>query len=502
MRKPWFLAVFAFVLVASAGMMRAADDTTDKPLDPDAAKRWQELHDQNLVLQEQQKQVADQQSLLKTFLPTLPQGVTPGFERKGDLSVKGTAAAYQSLQVLSGRFARNVAGVSWLPEDCHESKPKAQEDCESRNAEKYKTAGATKTYTSIWLHGEREAKAMAQLPVFNYQLQTLICQLAIEAHVTQSDCAPPPKNPPIAPAGLMGALGPAAIAPLVQTALGIFELFRTKVTVTASNVPADEMSFTAMVAGDLRKLNTAMNIYYPSVFPLPISGGASPLLTKVTTLRTLTEKLALQVRDLKDQQTKQTKATAKADAAVTSLKSQIKDAGDRINELDERIAITPDKEQRMFWETRRADATTTRAALQKKLDEEAQPAADTADAASDTLAASIKEVQDLTDKAIAFQNSLYEKVDDDTLLAKLLRLESMSQQWQACPAPGPGIKTCAALQLTVVSAGAEMKTSQNYWTTGESIGGGSIASYLLYEPKTGNIIDGGSDSQYLDQQGR
>ena len=149
----------------------------------------------------------------------------------------------------------------------------------------------------------------------------------------------------------------------------------------------------------------------------------SPLLNQTITLRTLIEKLALRLRDLRDQQAKQAKAIAKADGAVVSLKTQLKDTDGRIDELDERIALTPDKDHRAFWEARRGESNVNRNALQKRLDEEAQPAAD---ALGDVFAATIKEIQDLTDRAVSFQNNLYETVDDDTLLAKLLRLENAS----------------------------------------------------------------------------
>jgi hypothetical protein len=496
MRNLEFLAPTVLALLICAGTTFAQTDTNtttqpDKPLDPDAAKRWQELHDQNLILEEKQKQTTDQQNLFKSFLPALPQGTTPGLERKGALSIKGTAAAYDSLKILSERFARNIAGGQPVTENCSGMKAKPKEECESRNSQNMKD-NPKKSYTAIWLHGEREAGAMAQLPVFESQLRTFVCQLALKAQENVDDCKQAPVKPnPVLPHAAL--IAPAAIAPLVQTALGIFELFRTSTTITSTSIPTDEVSFTAMVAGELRKLRPADDIYYPSVFPLPINN--SQLLTNVETLRGLVEKLTQQLGDEKEQQAKQAKATVKADAAVTTLKTQIETATDRINELDERIAVTVDKEQRAFWQLRRTDATTAMAALQKRLDEEAQPAADAADAANEDLSASVKELQDLIDKAIAFQSSLYEKVDDDTLLSKILRLESAAEQWKLCPAP-TAAKRCAALQLTVVSAGAEMKTSQNYWAVGESVGGGAVASYLLYDPRTGSVLDAGSDSSF------
>jgi hypothetical protein len=491
--------IFVILLTAAAnGAGQNTDDSnsttssqTDKPLDPDAAKRWQELHDQTLVLQEQQKLTTAQQDAFKTFLPTLPQGVTPGFERKGDPSVRGTAAAYDALRMLSRDFARNVAGVKPALKNCDDLKAKEKSACEARNANP-PDSDPSKHYTAIWLHGQREAKAMAQIPVLTSQLKTLVCRLAIEAHVDQPGCQAAPSTAEAH--GHFMALSPALIAPLVQTALGIFELFRTKVTITSTTVSVDELSFSAMVAGELRKLRTADQIYYASAFPLPT--GKSEILNQAEALRTLIEKLSLQIRDLKQKQADQTKATAKADAAAASLKTQIKAANDRMNELDARIANTPDKELRTFWQGRRADAETARDAMQKQLDQTAQPAADAADAQSEALAASIKQLQDLTDKAIAFQGSLYDKVDDDTLLAKILRLESAKKEWDACPEISVE-KRCAAMQLTVVSAGAEMKQRQNYWSTGESIGGGSVAAYLLYDPKNGAVLDGGSETRFL-----
>ena len=167
--------------------------------------------------------------------------------------------------------------------------------------------------------------------------------------------------------------------------------------------------------------------------------------------------------------------------------------------VDARIANTPDATQRQFWELRRTDTKAMRDALQTRLDDQAQPAADTADAASDALADKIKILQDASDKALAFQTSLYDKVDDDTLLWKMLRLEAVADEWNRCPAIEQE-KRCAALQLTVVSAGAEMKASQNYWSTGESNGGGSVAAYLLYDPKNGAVLDGGSESKFIKDQ--
>jgi hypothetical protein len=477
-----------------AGRNADADDTTtgtqtDKPLDPETAKRWQELHDQALVLQEQQKLSTAQQDAFKSLLPTLPQGVTPGLERKGDPSVRGTAAAYEALRVLGRDFARNVAGVKLNLENCSALKPKEKSACEARNANA-KEGTPSKHYTAIWLHGQREAKAMAQIPVLTSQLKALVCRLATEAHTSQPDCpaavAPSP--------GPFMALSPAMLAPLVQTALGIFELFRTKVTISSVAVLVDEISFTAMVAGELRKLEIADQIYYASAFPLP--AGTSVIMSQVDALRTLIEKLALRIRSQKDMLAEQTKTTAKADAAVVSLKTQIKAAADRMNELDARIANTPDREVRTFWQGRRTDAETARDVLQNRLDQTAQPAADKADALSESLATSIKQLQELIDKAISFQASLYDKVDDDTLLAKILRLESAKNEWDACPGIAT-VKRCAALQLTVVSAGSEMKERQNYWSTGESIGGGAVAAYLLYDPKNGAVLDAGAETRFL-----
>jgi hypothetical protein len=126
MKRPIILLVLMGVMAmrgpaqsTGSGDSSSSTNTTDHPADPDAAKRWQELHDQNLILDEQQKLLTGQQNLFKSYLPTLPQGAAPGLERKGDLSIKGTTAAYEVLQTIARRIARNVGDVSGTPPaDC------------------------------------------------------------------------------------------------------------------------------------------------------------------------------------------------------------------------------------------------------------------------------------------------------------------------------------------------------------------------------------------------
>src|SRR5690242_19768568 len=77
----------SLLIVALVLCGRAAQDAPETPIGEDAKKKWQELHDQNLIVAEQQKLLTHQQGVLKLYLPNLPKGVTPGLERKGDVSV-------------------------------------------------------------------------------------------------------------------------------------------------------------------------------------------------------------------------------------------------------------------------------------------------------------------------------------------------------------------------------------------------------------------------------
>lgn len=210
------IATMILLVATINGIGQTADaaNETDKPVDPDIAKRWQEPHDQALV-QEQQKLTAAQQEAFNTFLPTLPQGVTSGFERKGDLSVHSTAAAYEALRELSRDFARNVAGGATKRENCRVLKGKERSACDCRNATTDEKP--TKAYTALWLHGQREAKAMEQLPILTGHLKTLVCRLAIEAQVTQPECQATAGGP--SPAAFF-AMSPALIAPLGDPSTG------------------------------------------------------------------------------------------------------------------------------------------------------------------------------------------------------------------------------------------------------------------------------------------
>jgi hypothetical protein len=342
------------------------------------------------------------------------------------------------------------------------------------------------TYQALWLHGERDAKALAQLPVFQEQLKSIVCRLQELVPPQNADCKPATSG--AAPSGPM-LIGPAAAAipALVQTAFGIFELFRTSVKITSANVQPDEAAFTAMVAGELRVLKTVVNgpIYYTASFPLPIL-EQSPILINVVTLRQLLEGLSAQIKVLQDQQSNDVDAKSKYEGQVADLEGQIKTLSDRIDRLDDRIAWTEER-QRQHWQDLRRHAAEEKAAAEKDL-QKLKSSPPQPSGAADKL----KQAKDVFDKASAFQSSLFDKNGDDTLLSTILRLESLSAKWKTCTAE---VK-CAVLQLTVHAAGAEMKTNQNYFATRESIGGGAVVSYLLYEPATGSIIQSGGDRDF------
>jgi hypothetical protein len=500
------LVLFLFTGAALSVAAETGTNTNEpeKPSDPAVLKQWQDLRDRNLLLQEQLTSVTGEQNLIKSYIPALPSGVTPGFERRGDASIVGAIATYGMLKDMAGAFVRDIGEIPTLPAcNLEPGKRNGRNGSVAACEDPNNPSQAVKKYDVIWLQGQREALAIAQLPAFRAQLKTAICRISAVNGESFPECKPkpvqipgemPPPPPPKDVTGdrhaLMAPLAISAIAPLVQTALGIFELFRSRVTVTTTAVPADELAFSAMIAHELTTRNVTPKVLYASMFPVPIlpeNEARHTILSQVEQLRDQVEKLGRTARAVQDGQGELDTAVQQADQKVADHTARIKQLEERMDRLEDRITWS-DREHRREWEVARADAEVRRNELQRALPT-LRDAARTARKEAESNSKKAKDLLALLDKALALQNGLFEKVDTDTLLTKILRLEAVDVEWTK------DCSSCASLQLTVHAAAAESKQTQNYWVNRETVGGGAIASYFLYD-RSGKIIKSFAHSRF------
>jgi len=224
----------------------------------------QALKEQNALVEEQIKLLTNRQNLVKMYFPAIPEGLAGTLERKGDLSIESTAAAYDSLVTIARAIADRIEGKTVItnpamlcPGLAGRDLKKCVNDAQKKINDERGSCPApldSPKYERVLLHGDREVGAVLSLYAFQAQLDLLVMRL--------KEILKPQPEPAREGISAMAIAPILAIGPALKAVYDIASLFKRNVVITTAEVQTDESALAAAVAAELRCRNIAKAVLY------------------------------------------------------------------------------------------------------------------------------------------------------------------------------------------------------------------------------------------------
>jgi hypothetical protein len=446
----------------------------DEQQDSDALKK---LTEENAILEQQIQLFTKRQDLAKLLFPTIPGGLEGTFELKGDFAVEGTAAAYDSLKLIAQQWCCRLACTQGAIERLATLRCVGDEDfdrCVRREKEainKELTGRTAVALRPIVILREQDINGLLDLQIFKQKLQELKSRL--EAVLA---AAPPTLGVTVdvLAVGSLAAIAP-FIAPAVEAALSLVSLFKKNVEITNKTVDVDESALVAAVADELRISSGAQVVIYPAGFPPNLLDQESGLLAQFSEIDKLMEGLVQLI--------------AQVTLGVSTAASKAERAGTEIKKLEAQISILEERIERLTKsggsETEIRDLEEEVKTLQVgKAEQELQKVA--SERESREKAELLKSLRRLSEVVDDFRNKkLAADNPFSSSLPVLLKSEKLLKRLQDS-------REIHVMQLKLHHAGASTKSKTSFWGGAKvSVGGGAVASFILYELPAGEIVASG-----------
>lgn len=444
--------LLVFLLVSSAPVLPA--QTTGNEADPGESDPLATMQSRNALLEEQIKLATNQQKLAQLYFPAIPQPLESNFVREGLATLRGSVAAFESLQKIAKDIVERIKKDEAAPEKCKAGKPNASSG-------------------PILIQGQHEAAAVLELLGTMAQLELLEKSIedALNADKARSaDTEAIPKA--LAPIALLG--------PALQVAVDILKFFRKTTSISSITVDPDEAAIAAMLSAELK---APEGVFATGQFPPGLTdiGAGGDLIKQLERLRGQVKKIQVKIQGLE---------TAKEESdkcAVKSGKLLDKESKSAMFKADiehfERLHIASSGEERTRIEELLKLKREEKRLVDLEIQEDSKRVVE-AQAESKRLAAAIKQWTDLRDSVNVVLSAISEQGTSDSALAAHLRAERVLKVMKE---DGAGV-----LQVKVHLAGAEIKRTGWLGRTREASTGGAIASYLFYDAKTGEIRSSGT----------